>query len=69
MYNNHKVKPLQIKLPKTSACVKIYDGQIKWMHFLIQDDELLEKYNTIWDKASADIKKGFNSAPIYNKKF
>ena len=69
MYNNHKVKPLQITLPKTSACVKIYDGQIKWMHFLIEDDELLEKYNTISDKASADIKKGFDSAPIYDKKF
>ena len=39
------------------------------MHLLIEDDESLEKYNTIWDKASADIKKGFDSAPIYNKKF
>ena len=69
LYNNHKVKPLQITLPKTSAYVKIYAGQIKRMHFLIEDDELLEKYNTIWEKASADIKKGFDSAPIYNKKF
>ena len=34
-------------LPKTSACVKIYDGQIKQMYFLIEDDDLLEKYNTI----------------------
>ena len=25
--------------------------------FLIKDDELLEKYNAIWDKVSADIKK------------
>ena len=25
--------------------------------FLIVDDDLLEKYNTIWDKVSADIKK------------
>ena len=25
--------------------------------FFDQDDELLEKYNTIWDKVSADIKK------------
>ena len=25
--------------------------------FLIEDDDLLEKYNTIWDKVSADIKK------------
>ena len=25
--------------------------------FLIEGDDLLEKYNTIWDKVSADIKK------------
>ena len=26
-----------------------YDGQTKWMYFLIEDDNLLEKYNAIWD--------------------
>ena len=26
------------------------------MYFLIEDDELLENYNTIWDKVGADIK-------------
>ena len=44
-------------LPKTSAYVKGYDVQSKWMHFLIEDDKLLEKYNTIWVKVSTDIKK------------
>ena len=44
-------------LPKTNAYVKGYDAQTKWMYFLIEDDKLLEKYNTIWDKISADIKK------------
>ena len=44
-------------LPKTSACVKSYDGQTNWMYFLIEDDDLLEKYNTIWDKVSACIIK------------
>ena len=39
------------------------------MYFLIEDDDLLEKYNTIWDKVSADIKKEFNSEPVYNKEF
>ena len=24
----------------------------KWMYFLIKDDDLLKKYNTIWDKVS-----------------
>ena len=44
-------------LPKTSAYVKGYDRQTKWMYFLIEDDDLLKKSNTIWDKVSADIKK------------
>ena len=44
-------------LPKTSTYVNNYDGQTKWMCFLVKDDDLLEKYNTICDKASADIKK------------
>ena len=39
------------------------------MYFLIEDDDLLKKYNTIWDKVSADIKKEFDSEPIYNKNF
>ena len=74
LYNDHKVKPLHIMLPKTSAYVKSYYGQTKWMYFLIEDDDLLEKYNTIWDKVSADIKKEFDSEKIikiivYNKNY
>ena len=56
-------------LPKTSAYVKSYDGQTKWMYFLIENDDLLEIYNTIWDKVSADIKKEFYSEPVNNKNF
>ena len=44
-------------LLKTKVYVKRYDGQTKWIHFLIEDDSLLEKYSTIQDKVSADIKK------------
>ena len=36
LYNDHKVKPLNIMLPKTSAFVKSYDGQTKWMYCLIE---------------------------------
>ena len=56
-------------LPKISAYVKRYDGQTKWMYFLIEDDDFLEKYNTIWDKVSTDIKKEFDSQPVSNKNF
>ena len=43
-------------LPKASAY-----GKIKWMYYFIEEDDLLEKYNTIWDKVSADIEKEFDS--------
>ena len=56
-------------LPETSAYAKSYDGQTKQMYFLIEDDELLEKYNTIWDKFSANIKKELDSEPVYNKRY
>ena len=32
-------------------------------------DDLLEIYNTIWDKVSADIKKEFHSEPVYKKNY
>ena len=55
-------------LPKTRTYAKSCDGQTKQMHFLIKDDDLVEKYNTIWDKVIADIKKEFlDSNPVYNK--
>ena len=53
-------------LPKTSAYVKCYDRQTKWMYFLIEDDGL---YNTIQDKVSADIKKKKDNETVYNKHF
>ena len=52
LYNDHKVKPLHIMLPKMSAYLKGYDGQNKWMYVSIDDDDLSEKYKTIWDKIS-----------------
>ena len=39
------------------------------MYFLIEEENLLEKYNTICDKVSADIKKEFDRNPVYNKEF
>ena len=53
LYNDHKVKPLHIMLPKTSAYVKRYDGQTKWMYLL-----------SIWDKVDADFKNKFDSEPV-----
>ena len=37
--------------------------------FLIEDDDLCEKFTTIRDKVSSDIKKEFDSEPVYNQIF
>ena len=37
------------------------------MYFLIEDDDWLEKYDTIWEKVRADIKKKFDSELVYIK--
>ena len=42
-------------------------GKLNGCIFLLEDDELLEKYHTIWDKVSADIIREFGNEPVYNK--
>ena len=37
-------------LSKASVYVNSSVRQTKWMYFLIENDDLLEKCNTIWDK-------------------
>ena len=37
--------------------------------FMIEDDDLLEKDNTAWNEVSADIKKEFDSEPVFNSFF
>ena len=56
-------------LLKTRGYIKSYDSKTKWIYFLIEDDELLEAYDITWDKVSADIKKEYDSKPVYNKSF
>ena len=51
-----------------SAYVKSYDsGANKWMSFLIENEQLIEKYN-ILNKISNSMKTEFHSKSIYNKK-
>ena len=67
MYSDNKAKSLHVTFPKTSSYVEGYDREIEWMYFLIEDDEVLKKYNTIWDKISADIRKEFDSESACSK--
>ena len=38
------------------------------MYFLIDNNNLLKKYKTIWTKVSADIKKELDSKLVYDTK-
>ena len=52
-----KIGPICIFLPKISAYTKDFD-ETKYISFLIKDNELLEKYNEIWEKVKNSLKKG-----------
>ena len=42
LYRDYKIKLLHIMLPKASVYLNSYDGQTRYMHFLIKDDGFLE---------------------------
>ena len=62
--DDHNLKSLRIMLPEEKL-----DGEIKWMYFFIENDELLETYNNIWSRVSNSIEKQLDFKPIDNKKF
>ena len=66
---DYKINLLSIMLPRTRAYVKSSDCQIKWMSFLFEGDDLMEKYNTICNKVSAVSKNKYDTEPVYNKIF
>ena len=43
--------------------------ETKYISFLIKDNELLEKWNEIWDKVSYATGKELDSNLVYNKKY
>ena len=53
-----------VMVPKMIGYVKCLQ-LTKYMSFLIEDDELLKRYNSeIWKKVSNSMKTGFDSEPV-----
>ena len=52
-------------LPKTSTCMKTYDGESKWMYFFYQRYYIFikEKHNHIWNKVTNSIKNDLDYEP------
>ena len=59
---------MYISKKKKSAYRRHFD-ETKYVSLLIRDDELLEKYNEIWEKVKNSIKKEFDSKPVYSEKY
>lgn len=66
--NDEKVKPFCIILPKITGQAGTFD-EIKYMHFFIKYDKLLNKYNQIWNEVSSSINNIFDNKPVCSKKF
>ena len=48
--------------------IKRFENGSKKMSFFIKDDEVLDKYNEIWDVIKKKLGIKFHSEPIYDKK-
>ena len=62
------VKPLCIILPQMTGYIKYFENGGKNMSFVIKDDDVLDKYNEIWDKIKETLSIKFLSMPIYDEK-
>ena len=63
------VKLLCIILPQMNRYVKHFGNGSKNMSFFIRDNEVLDKYNEIWDVIKNKLGIKFHSEPIYDKKY
>ena len=50
---------LCIKRPQMNWYIKHFDSNKKFLNFLVNNKELLKKYNAIWNKISNLLKKSF----------
>ena len=63
------VKPLCIILPQMTGYIKYFENRGKNMSFVIKDDDVLDKYNEIWDKIKGKLNIKFHSMPVYDEKY
>ena len=63
------VKPLCIILPQMTGYIKYFENRGKNMSFVIKDDDVLDKYNEIWDMIKNTLNIKFHSMPVYDEKY
>ena len=63
------VKPLCIILPQMSGYIKYFENGVKNMSFMIKNEDVLDKYNEIWNKIEKTLNIKFHSMPVYDEKY
>ena len=63
------VKPLCIILPQMSGYIKYFKNGGKNKSFFVRDDNVLDKYNEIWDKIKEKLNIKFHSMPVYDQTY
>ena len=63
------VKPLCIILPQITVYIKYFRNGGKNMSFVIEDDDVLNEYNEIWDMIKEKLNVKFHSMPVYDEKY
>ena len=63
------VKPLCIILPQMSGYIKYFENGGKNMSSMIKNDDVLDKYNKIWNKIKKTLNIKFHSMPVYDEKY
>ena len=52
-----------------SGYIQYFQNGGKNIYFVIKDDDVLDKYNKIWDKIKTDLSIKFHSMPVYDEKY
>ena len=63
------VKPLCIVLPQMSGYIKYFENGGRNMSFMIKNNNILDKYNEIWEKIKETLSIKFHSMPIYDQTY
>ena len=63
------VKPLCIILPQMSGYIKYFENRGKNMSFMIKNNDVLDRYNEIWDSIKGKLNIKFHGMPVYYEKY
>ena len=67
--NNDTIQPLCVILPQMNGYIKYFDDGGKNMSFVMDDEEIYEKYNEIWEVIRKLLKVNFTVGPVRDDKY